>query len=185
MSTEPAAPNEARREPRLLEGFTAALALVGGVVLIVWPGPTLLVFSQVTGWTMGAVGVLGAADAISSGRLATSSAVRSVGIGLLGIALILWPGETLLVVTVLAGAWLIVDGGSRVLGTLWEDSTRAELVGNLLGIAEALLGILVIARPISGVRAAAVFAGLGLVMHGLARTADLVTASPRRTTAAG
>ena len=171
--------------PTLLDAISAVLAVAGGVVLIVWPGPTLLVFSQVAGWTMGVVGFLGAVDGVSSGRIVTWASIKGTGIGLLGVALILWPGETIVVVTVLAGAWLVADGGSRVLGTLWEDSTRAEVVGNLLGIGEALLGILVIARPISGVRAAAAFAGLGLVVHGLARVSDLMTRSHDHAPATG
>lgn len=154
-----------------LEGL-ATIAL--GVVLLAWPGPTLLVFSQVAGWAMGVAGFVGAVDQVNEGRLRSFAFARAVGLGLVGVVLILWPGPTTLIVTVLVGLWLLFDGGSRLLDTVWAESPTAEVIGNAIAVAEMLLGIVVIARPVGGVRAAAVFAGLGLAAHGLGRIFDAV-----------
>jgi uncharacterized membrane protein HdeD (DUF308 family) len=160
--------------PTSIVAIRAVAAVVGGIVLLAWPAPTLLVFSRGAGWAMGTLGLLDAIEQFSRRRVAWWAVVKALGIAALGVILLLWPGRTLLVATVLVGAWLIADGGSRLLGSMWEESPGAEVVANLVGIVEAVFGILVMARPVEGARAATVFAGLGLIVHGLGAAWDML-----------
>ncbi|MGB5758725.1 MAG: DUF308 domain-containing protein [Acidimicrobiales bacterium] len=162
----------------LLSMTLAVGAIIAGVVLLAWPAPTVLVFSQLAGWSMGAIGALGAVEEASKGRARSSSFAVAAGIGALGVILALWPGRTILVATILAGGWLIAAGGSRVLATVGAERPRDEVVGNLLGALEVLLGALVALRPVAGARAVAVFAGLGLVVHGVARLWEAFRSRP-------
>lgn len=108
-------------------------------------------------------------EAGAGGRLRSWATLGAVAAGGLGVCLLLWPGRTLVVATALGGAWLIVDGMGRVLDTVTARSVRAEIVGNVAGVAEALVGVAVIARPVGGLRASAVLFGAGLVVGGLRR----------------
>ncbi|MGI9623929.1 MAG: HdeD family acid-resistance protein [Acidimicrobiales bacterium] len=150
-------------------GFIGGGCIVAGGVLALWPEITLLIFSQVAGWAMGVAGLLGAIDEVQKGRVKSWAFARALGIGVVGVVLIVWPDRTLLVATILAGGWLLFDGGSRVLQSMYAQSTKREIAGMAFGFVEAVIGILVVARPFGNLGAAAVFTGLGLIVFGVGR----------------
>ncbi|MCP5028556.1 MAG: hypothetical protein GY929_19950 [Actinomycetia bacterium] len=87
--------------------------------------------------------------------------------GLFGVALIAWPDRSVVAVSVLAGGFLVVNGASRLLASIDAATPRAEALANLLGLGEALLGIVIIIQPVAGLRATSVLLGIGLILHGL------------------
>lgn len=164
-------------ERRGSEGVATAageglVSIGAGVALAVWPGVTLLVVSQIMGWVMIISAVAQLARALrrrGEPRRWLSRTVVAVVTAGLGLALVVWPGRTILVVTVLAGAWLILDGMSRPVLGVASDSPRAEILGNVLGIVQAVIGLALIVRPVAGLRATALFGGAGLVVFGATR----------------
>ncbi|MCP4085685.1 MAG: hypothetical protein GY745_11600 [Actinomycetia bacterium] len=152
---------------RLRDGLTGTLVGLVGVVLVAWPGLTLLMVSQLAGWAMGVAGLVRASELGSEGRWRSLEFAGSSMAGLLGVALIAWPDRSLVAVSVLAGGFLITNGASRLVASINATTPRAEALANLLGLGEAMLGILIIARPVAGLRATTVLVGIGLILHGL------------------
>lgn len=163
---------EQEAAPTVLPVVGALVAAVAAASLALWPDITAVALARVTGVALVGLGLLRGYESVrspTSGPLGVAAAAGVVGAG---VALLAWPESTLLVATVLAGVWLIADGLGRVFGTVVETSVRDEVIGNLLGITESIVGVLVIARPVAGARAAALLVAGGLVLHALGRVLD-------------
>jgi uncharacterized membrane protein HdeD (DUF308 family) len=95
----------------------AAVAIVGGIVLLAWPGETLRVVAVVAGVTVLVWGIVRAAAAFG-GPLETRGHDAFVGIALivLGILMTAWPGATVTLVGVFVGLVAIVWGVVMVIG---------------------------------------------------------------------
>ncbi len=108
----------------------AAIAVVGGLVLLVWPGETLRVVAVVGGITVLLWGVVRAAGALRAAP-ATRGHDLLVGLalGVLGVLMIVWPGATITLVGVLVGlaavAWgivtIVVAFRLRKEGARWRE----------------------------------------------------------------
>jgi uncharacterized membrane protein HdeD (DUF308 family) len=164
--------------PVLVRGL---LSVVFGVLALLWPGLTVL-----------ALALLFGAWALSTGVSSLVAAVRAIrahadvwqwlsalGIGLLGIAAavtaVLWPGITVLVLTVLVATLLIVGGAAEV---VFAVRVRKQINGEWLlivvGVLAVLTGLAILIWPQPGVLALtmglgsyAVVTGVLLVVAGL------------------
>jgi uncharacterized membrane protein HdeD (DUF308 family) len=105
----------------------AVVAIVGGVVLLAWPGETLKVVAFVAGITVLAWGIVRAVAAFG-GRHETRGHDAAVGIALivLGILMMVWPGATVTLIGVFVGLVAIVWGVVTVIGafTLRKAGSR-------------------------------------------------------------
>jgi uncharacterized membrane protein HdeD (DUF308 family) len=108
-----------RGGPRGAHFAAAAIAIVGGIVLLAWPGETLKVVAFVAGVTVLLWGVVRAFAAFN-GPPETRSHDAAVGIALivLGILMMVWPGATVTLIGVFVGLIAIVWGVVMVLGSL-------------------------------------------------------------------
>lgn len=115
----------------------AAIAIVGGVILLVWPGETLTVLAFVAGIAFTAWGVVSVVMALRERREGGSplwGMVIGVALAALGILMMAWPTGTLTVVGVLMGvvavAWGVVTAlhalELRRTGQRWEEARRVE-----------------------------------------------------------
>jgi uncharacterized membrane protein HdeD (DUF308 family) len=95
----------------------ALVALVGGIVLLVWPGETLKVVAVVGGLTFLVWGIVRAATAFG-GPHDTRTHDVAVGVALivLGVIIMAWPGATITLIGVLVGLVAIVWGVVMVIG---------------------------------------------------------------------
>jgi len=95
----------------------AVVAIVGGIVLLAWPGETLKVVAVVAGLTVLAWGVVRVVAAFCGPR-ATRSHDIAVGIALvvLGLLMMVWPGATVTLIGVFVGLAAIVWGVVMVIG---------------------------------------------------------------------
>ncbi len=95
----------------------AVVAIVGGIVLLAWPGETLMVVAVVAGNTVLAWGVIRAVAALSGPR-ETRGHDAAVGIALivLGLLMVVWPGATVTLIGVLVGLVAIAWGVVMVFG---------------------------------------------------------------------
>ncbi len=92
------------------------VAIVGGVILLFWPGLTLKALAVIVGLTLIAWGAVQSGLAIASAREGRSGMlVSGVLILLLGVVIVVaWPGPTLALLTTLFGAAVILAGAAAV-----------------------------------------------------------------------
>lgn len=113
----------------------AAIAIVGGLTLLAWPGETLTVLAFVVGIAFTAWGL---ASIVTALRLRRESRQRDVAVGVgsvaLGILIMAWPTESVAVVGVLVGLVAMLWGVMTVLHSLalrragrrWEETRTLE-----------------------------------------------------------
>ena len=164
----------ARRWP--LVTARGAVAILFGVLALIWPGVTLLTlvllwaaYTVVDGVIALVVAVRGATD-----HRVTMGLVGLLGIGA-GLVAFIWPAITALVLLVVIAAWAIAVGVVQVVAAVRLRKTITDewflAVSGLLAIA---LGVLLLFRPEDGALALvvtiAMFAllwGVALVLFGL------------------
>ncbi|GAA4258618.1 HdeD family acid-resistance protein [Dactylosporangium darangshiense] len=166
-----------KREAWLL-GIRGVLAIIFGVLAVIWPGVTVIalallfgIFAIVTGVEQlvhairPAPGpsnpVTGFADGTGP-RLARGLAG---GIGVvLGVLAIMWPGITGIVLAILVGAWAVVTGLSDLwLATRQHGGWSLALIGALAIVA----GLFIMVRPAAGALAIAWAIGLYAIISGV------------------
>ena len=113
----------------------AAIAIVGGLILLAWPGETLTVLAFVVGIAFTAWGLASIVTALrhrrENGRW---DIVVGVGAAALGILMMAWPTQTVALVGVLVGLVAVVWGVVTALHALdlrrtgrdWEEARRLE-----------------------------------------------------------
>lgn len=115
------------RRAHLLGGL---IAVIGGVVLLVWPGGTLMVVAVVAGITVLAWGVVRGISAVREEHATRRhDLAMSVLLVVLGIVMIVWPKGTVTIIGLLIGLAAIVWGvviivsafRLRELGRHWEE----------------------------------------------------------------
>ncbi len=164
----------ARRWPLVIA--RGAVAILFGVLALVWPGVTLLTLVLLWAAYTVADGVIAL---VVAARGATDDRVSMALVGLLGIGAgvvaFVWPGITALVLLVVIAVWSIAVGVVQVVTAIRLRKTITDewflAVSGLLAIA---LGVLLLFRPEDGALALvvtiAMFAllwGVALVLFGL------------------
>ena len=158
-----------------LVALRGTLAVIFGILTLVWPGVTLLALILL--W-----GVYALVDGVSS--IALGAAVRghrwsNVLIGVVGVlaglVAFLWPGETAVVLLVIIAVWAIVAGVVQVVAGLTLRRAMAHawfLV--VTGALTFVLGVVLLFNPGAGalalVTTIAVFAliwGISLILLGI------------------
>ncbi|MEV6930057.1 DUF308 domain-containing protein [Dactylosporangium sp. NPDC051485] len=166
-----------KREAWLI-GIRGVLAILFGILAVIWPGVTVIalalifgIFAIVTGVeqlvhavrpTPGPSNVVtGFADGTSP-RLARGVA-GVVGI-VLGVMAIVWPGLTAVVLAILVGAWAVVTGLSDLwLATRQHGGWSLALIGALAIVA----GLFIMIRPAAGALAIAWAIGIYAIVSGV------------------
>ena len=155
-----------RRDAWIL-GIRGVVAIVFGILAVVWPGVTALVLALLFGVFAIATGInqLVAAmrRAADPGHRAARLVAGVVGV-VLGLLAILWPGITILALAVVIGAWAIITGVSD----LWL-ATR-ELGGwwlALVGAVSIVVGLFILLRPGAGAVAIAWTIGVYAIVAGV------------------
>ncbi|MDX6725893.1 MAG: hypothetical protein QOK49_698 [Baekduia sp.] len=145
-----------------------ALSAIAGVLAIVWPGITLLALALITGINMVILGAFFLGDAIVSddhGDRTLRVVLGVVGI-IAGLIVVRRPGETLLVLIMAAGIWLVLSGTVDVIrGILVASEQRVlRIAGGLIDIA---LGIGILALPELSLATVAVLVGVSFIVRGV------------------
>jgi hypothetical protein len=110
-----------------------AVSIVAGLLAIVYPDITLLAFALFAGITLmisSAVSLVDALGSDSDGGSRAVSAVMGV-LGLIaGLIVLRRPGETLLVLVLAIGIWLVVSGAVRFVRSFEDLEGRALRMGD-------------------------------------------------------
>ena len=155
--------------PSLIVLTHGAVALVAGILLLVWPDRTLLLIGIILGVYLLAFGVLEMVRALATpGLLAMERAIPAT-LGLLAIAAgmiaITRPDSSVLAVALAVGIYLIVAGLAAGVRAIREPALRAPQA--VLGVISVAAGILVVAWPDVTVTVVAVVIGIALVLRGV------------------
>ena len=117
------------RDARSAHFGAAAIAVIGGLVLLIWPGETLKVVAVIGGITVLLWGVVRGVGAFRGPREARGhDLIVGIALGVLGILMIAWPGATVTLIGVLVGlaalAWgtvtIVVALRLRKEGARWR-----------------------------------------------------------------
>jgi uncharacterized membrane protein HdeD (DUF308 family) len=155
---------------RLL-ALRGVLAVIFGILALVWPRATVLALALLFGAyaLLNGIGLLAAG--IRPGRDRWQRVAQIVG-GILGIVAaivtVLWPGVTAFVLVVLIGAWALVTGAMEVWAAirLRREFTN-EWILAVVGVLSVIAGILILVRPDVGAIAIAQVIGIYALVAGV------------------
>ena len=145
-----------------------AAAVLFGVLALFWPGMTAIVLALLFGAYALVDGVLAGVHAVQADSGSRIPLVVEAVVGiLLGIVALLWPVATLVVLTVLIGAWAVVTGVVEIVGAV---RLRKEITGEWLyilsGVLSVCFGLLLWFWPMAGAVAVALIIGVYAVVFG-------------------
>jgi uncharacterized membrane protein HdeD (DUF308 family) len=150
-----------------------ALAVVFGVVALIWPDITLRALVLLYGFYALVDGLLALAALLLGGSLVRDRRGWLIVEGVAGIAAgviaFLWPEITALVLLYLIAAWSIATGVLEVAVAIWlRRELRGEWLLALGGIVSVVFGVFLIVRPGEGAVAVVWLIGLFAIVFGLA-----------------
>ena len=146
------------------------IALVGGIVLVAYPGPTLTVIALLVGIELLIGGVFLIVGAL--GHPAGSRAWGVLGGSLAviaGVIVLRHPSGSILVVALAVGIFLILSGVLRLVDAFESREGRGWLV--LAALIDLALGIVIVSWPSFGITTLAIVLGIVLIVRGLALVA--------------
>jgi uncharacterized membrane protein HdeD (DUF308 family) len=149
------------------------LSVIAGVLAIVWPGITLLALALILGINLALLSAFTIADALSADADPDDRTLRIVlGVsGIIGGMVILRrPGDTLLVLVIAAGVWLVLAGVLELVRAFAvRDGHRLSHAFG--GIVDLAIGVLILALPDLGLATLAVLVAISFIVHGVLLTA--------------
>ncbi|MGI5283586.1 HdeD family acid-resistance protein [Nonomuraea polychroma] len=145
------------------------LALLFGIMAVAWPAITLLVLAVVFGAYAIVDGALAAVAAARAAKGHRAPLILLAAAGLLfGIMCIVWPGLTVLVVTLLIGIWAIVTGVMEIMTAIrMRREIQGEWLHVLAGALSVLFGVLVLVWPATGALTVALIIGIYAIVAGI------------------
>jgi uncharacterized membrane protein HdeD (DUF308 family) len=152
------------------------VALIFGLLALIWPDITVLVLVTLFGAYALVDGALALGRAIVGRRGAGGSrgwlAITGITGILAGIVVLAWPGETALVLLWLIAAWAILTGVLEIISAVrGRREIRGEWLFILGGALSVLFGIVLMVWPAAGALAVIFIIGLYAVLFGIVQIA--------------
>lgn len=146
------------------------VAILFGVLLLAWPGVSLLVLVTIFGAFALVDGVFSIVAAVRAARGHGSWGTLLL-VGITGVLAALvawsWPGITAVAIAFVIGAWAIVTGVLAIVAAVeLRRVLRGEFWLGLSGLLAILFGLLVFANPIAGAVTLAWFLGVFAILFG-------------------
>jgi uncharacterized membrane protein HdeD (DUF308 family) len=164
------------RKTRLIWAMRAIAALVIGVLVLVWPESTITIIAVLLGIYFAVLGVIRIVEGFTDKELNGGGRAANFIIGALilaaGIIVIRNPFETAVFVVLLVGISWIFEGVAVLVDTARGNGSA---VSAIIGVAIAILGILVILFADGVTIAYAVFFGIVLLIVGVLDLVLLLT----------
>lgn len=105
-----------------------------------------------------------------------STLVSGVLAILLGIAVVAWPGISILVAAIFFGAYLLITGIAQVvLAFSLRAPTGSKVLLFVSGLASAVLGVLCFLSLADSILLLAIWIGIGFIFRGVATTASAIS----------
>jgi uncharacterized membrane protein HdeD (DUF308 family) len=149
--------------------MVGVLSIIAGVLAIVWPDITLLALALILGINLAVLSAFTIADALSADADPNDRTLRIV-LGMSGIiggmVILRRPGDTLLVLVVAAGVWLIMAGVLELVRVFaLKDGHR--LFHAFGGIVDLVIGVLILALPDLGLVTLAILVAISFIVRGV------------------
>ena len=142
------------------------VSLVCGVLAIVYPDVTLLAVGIIFGFYLLMAGVFELVDAIVGDPASRAlSAIVGVVALIAGLICLRRPGDSLLALVVVLGAFLIVTGVARLMRAFASVEHRGWSLFS--AVVDLILGVLILSWPDESLVTLAVFFGISLIVRGL------------------
>ena len=143
------------------------ISVIAGLLALAYPDITLLVLGLITGINVLLLGVLAVVSAVA-GEGGTGSRILLAVLGVLGvlggIVMMRRPGETILVIVLVLGLWLVLSGLTEAIVALIEPGDRGfRLLGALV---DFLIGVLILAWPDASLVTVAILAAIAFLVRG-------------------
>jgi uncharacterized membrane protein HdeD (DUF308 family) len=145
------------------------LAIIFGIVALLWPGITLLVLAIVFGAYAFVDGLFAAVAAVRArGRDRIALIIGAIAGIIIGVVTFFWPGATVFALTILIGAWALVTGVFQIIAAIrLRREIRREWLPLLTGLLSVLFGLIVLFWPVSGAVAVAWLIGIYAIIFGV------------------
>jgi uncharacterized membrane protein HdeD (DUF308 family) len=164
------------RKTRLIWALRAIAALVIGVLVLVWPASTITIIAVLLGIYFAVLGVIRIVEGFTDTELNGGGRAANFIIGAIilaaGIIVIRNPFETAVFVVLLVGISWIFEGVAVLVDTARGHGSAASAI---IGVAIAILGVLVILFADGVTIAYAVFFGIVLLIVGVLDLVLLLT----------
>lgn len=151
--------------------------LAVGILLLVYPGPTLEVLAIIAGiyiLLFAAIGLgLAIAGPAEGGGKVLEVIVAVLGL-IAGLLVIRHPGNSLLLLALAIGIYLVVSGAVHLTQAVDRSQRRGWQI--VVALVELAAGIVIVAWPKFGVGTLAVVLGIVLILRGLAWLAVAIVA---------
>jgi uncharacterized membrane protein HdeD (DUF308 family) len=150
-----------------MPALRGVLAIVFGILALVWPGITVLALALLFGAFILVNGVMLLIGAYrtraDSGQRPALLVTGVLGV-LAGVVTLIWPGVTTLVLVVLFGVWAIVTG----LVEVWlAAQARAGWLPALAGALTFIAGVIILVQPGVGAVVLATVLGIYAILVGV------------------
>jgi uncharacterized membrane protein HdeD (DUF308 family) len=158
---------ELGRRLSVLLGVRGLLALVFGVLVLVWPGITILALTFVFAAyvLVDGIGMIISGVGARGGRRWLYVLAGIVGV-IAGLAAALWPGVTVLVLVLWAGAWAVITGVLEIAAVVRGEGSGRWLMA-LAGVLSVVAGLLILIWPGIGALALATVLGIYALVAGV------------------
>jgi uncharacterized membrane protein HdeD (DUF308 family) len=137
-----------------------------GVFFVISPHETLKTFTVIAGIVLLVDGIIAVLVSIF-GERANRGLLALVGVlsAVAGLVLIKKPFETLVVLVVILGIWLVVAGGVRFVASFALEGDRA--ISIFVSLLDIVIGIVILSWPKLGLATLAVILGIGFILRGI------------------
>jgi uncharacterized membrane protein HdeD (DUF308 family) len=151
----------------VLLGVRGLLALVFGVLVLAWPGITVLALALLFAAyvLVDGIGMIISGFGARDGRRWWYVLAGVVGL-IAGLAAAFWPGVTVLVLVVWAGAWAVVTGVLEIAAAARGEGSGRWLVA-LAGVLSIVAGLFIFIWPGLGALALATLLGIYALAAGV------------------
>jgi uncharacterized membrane protein HdeD (DUF308 family) len=145
-----------------------ALAVICGIVAVAWPKIPLLALAILVGLTLISLGALSIAQAfqrdLDGGARALSGVLGLFGV-IGGVVVVRRPGDTLLVIVLVAGLWLFGSGVVEMIRALVYPGHR--LLALLTGAIDVIIAIVILSWPKEILGTLAILVGIAFIIRGV------------------
>lgn len=152
--------------------ISAALCILLGIVLVVWPGLSM----QIVCTAIGAVLLIGGGVRLAAYFTAKDGSVYSqmnlimgIILAVVGIWILLQPDKVLAIIPIIVGIVIALHGVNNLqqAATLYKEKYDKWWVALILGILTVGFGVLLICRPFEALDTAVMLIGVFLIYDGL------------------
>ena len=147
---------------------TGLISAACGIAVLVWPDITLKVLAIIAGINIRLLSLLLIAGSIGAPEDTNKTLRIVVGVAgvIAGVVVIRHPSGALLAIVLVVGVWLILSGLVDLMGAIIVTGERRWL-RVLGGLADIVIGILVLALPKISLGTVALLIGIGFIIRGL------------------